>query len=95
MGSGAIFPEKLDKNTVKLLSGVHFDELEFNRLQVNGCVSKAQYLKSVSQHHSRINNKFCEVTKVFRVSLWEPLLRSSFYHILFGSDNGECSIILI
>ena len=90
MGSGASLPQKLDKDTVKQLSGIHFDELEFDRLQVDGCITKEQYLTEVSKHLKRINNKFCEVTEVFSKNIWEPLLKSSFYHILFDSNEGMC-----
>ena len=93
MGSGVSLPQKLDKDTVKLLSGIHFDEGEFESLQEDGLVTKEQYLSVVSKYHERINNKYCEVTEVFTNSLWEPLLRSSFYHILFDAENGKWKLV--
>ena len=89
MGSGASLPRKLDKSTVKLFSGVHFDETTFQSLQRKGCITRTQYLKLVTKNYERLHNKYSEVVEASTKSVWEPLPRSNFYKIILDPENGE------
>jgi hypothetical protein len=47
MGAGESIPERLDEDAVKLLAGIHFDKNIFDALQLNGLISRQEYLRNV------------------------------------------------
>mmetsp|Transcript_8370 Transcript_8370/g.14186 ORF Transcript_8370/g.14186 Transcript_8370/m.14186 type:complete len:764 (-) Transcript_8370:110-2401(-) len=96
MGVGASIPVTLDEAAVQDLAGIFFDKNLFNELKSSdGTISRDQYLHEVSKRQQRLETKFCDVADISTTSLWEPLLKSSFYHELFhkklGSYHRYCS----
>jgi hypothetical protein len=88
MGSGASLPDQVDETTAKEVCGIHYDKNKFNQLQVNGLVSRIQFLELLTAHHAHLQKKFCEVADVFTKDLWEPLLKSTYYDVMFNPDFG-------
>lgn len=90
MGSGLTVPSVLDEAAVKELTGLYWDANQFNSIKSpDGTITKEQFLEIVEAVRGRFQKKYCEITEAFTKDIWQPLLMSSFYDILYNSGGGH------
>jgi hypothetical protein len=93
MGSthSRITPAVIDEATAKELAGVYWDQSKFEAAKnESGCITREQFEEEAHTIHDRVrSNKYCEVSEVFKKSLWDPLVMTSFYDVLYNEEFGS------
>ena len=85
-----VTPDEIDEATAKELAGVYWDQRKFEAAKnEQGCISREQFEEEALAIHDRVRSKYCEVSEVFKKSLWEPLIMTSFYDILYNEEFGS------
>ena len=90
MGSGVSLPTVLDEAAVKEITGLYWDVNQFNRMKSSdGTISREQFFEIIEAVRGRFQKKYCEIAEAFTKDIWQPLLMSSFYDILYNSGFGH------
>ena len=85
-----VTPDEIDEATAKELAGVYWDQRKFEAAKnEQGCIPREQFEEEALAIHDRVRSKYCEVSEVFKKSLWEPLIMTSFYDILYNEEFGS------